>query len=229
MTVVECGACCGYHALNLAKAVGSTGKIYCFEANPELVEVLERNLDANGFGQTTEIHNKGIWSDHSFLPFPLAEGRLGAVGFRSTKDIHGKGGIARWFKRVRNRSEWHDIRMIEVLPLDDILADKEVHLIRMDIEGAELQAVQGGQRTLRERDIPLILEWTPEYAVPHETEALYGLLKSLEYRVWRILESGLTEIHSAEEFHSKHLQQCRDGQRDVLCSKSPPEPSMMAT
>jgi FkbM family methyltransferase len=274
MRVVECGACCGYHALNLAKAVGPTGKVYCFEANPELMGILNRNLAVNGVAGFVEVINKGVWSKAGTLPFPIFRRGLGVAGFGYTQKVHDRRLLQlfravtrlRIFRRFRKLKEivevevitlddWvtgfgytqkvqdrrllqlfgavtrlrifrrfrklKDIVEVEVITLDDFLREKQIDFLRMDIEGGELPVIEGAKNALREMDVGIILEWTPENVTPVESDKLFGLLTSLGYRLYRILDAGYVPIWSADELHSAHREECVQGQRDLICRKTP--------
>ena len=56
MTVVEAGAHMGYVTLQSARAVGPSGRVFAFEANPRAVPLIERNLSVNGLkGRVTVV------------------------------------------------------------------------------------------------------------------------------------------------------------------------------
>ena len=48
MTVCDMGCGNGYHTIPLAKAVGETGKVFGVDAQPEMIEMLKRNMEAKG-------------------------------------------------------------------------------------------------------------------------------------------------------------------------------------
>jgi hypothetical protein len=100
--------------------------------------------------------------------------------------------------------------------LDDRFADKRVDFIRMDIEGAELEALRGAETILARQQPGLILEWIPENAAYGETIELYNMLKNHDYRIYRITGQGLADIQRHEELHNKYVAA---HERDVLCCR----------
>jgi hypothetical protein len=60
MTVVEVGAGMGYYTLIMAAGVGPTGRVYASESSAKNLELLKKNLDANGlsarFGYDVQTH-----------------------------------------------------------------------------------------------------------------------------------------------------------------------------
>ena len=207
MRVAECGANCGYHALNIAKVIGATGKLYCFEANPELIEYLQENLELNGYSDYCSVINKGIWSHNTSMPFPILATGQGGASFKNEEQL------TRQDTRVVN---------IPVVSLDSFFDDEPVDLLRMDIEGAEIEALKGASGLLEVNEPTLIFEWTPENSGIEESTEIFHLLKSHGYKVYRISNYGLIEMSGAHEFHYNYEDLCRHGQRDVFCSKQIP-------
>ena len=82
MVVLECGSNCGFHTLNLAAAVSPAGRVYTYEANPELISVIEKNVTANGFAAIVEVYNQGVWRENTTLPFPVRKQSLGGAGLK---------------------------------------------------------------------------------------------------------------------------------------------------
>jgi len=196
MHVVEAGACCGYHALNIAKVIGSQGRLTCFE---DLMGFLARNLEINGYSDNTEVHNTGLWSHEGVLPFPLLEWGLGGASFKSPRQLANV-----------------PTAQVKTVSLDSFFGGSRVDFIRMDIEGAELEVVKGAKKLLTEQVPPIIMEWIPGNVHAAESMELYGLLKAVNYRIYRITGDGLKEITRAEDLYSKYVG---EHDRDVLCCK----------
>ncbi len=61
MVVCDIGANIGYYSLLAAASVGERGHLHCFEANPDVCEILFQNLDINGFLSRTTVVNKAVF------------------------------------------------------------------------------------------------------------------------------------------------------------------------
>lgn len=122
---VDAGACFGDTALFFACAVGDSGHVYSFDPIPKHCEIMRENFDMN----------PGLASRITLHPFGLS-------------DRSNAGNIAH-----------HDIdpgaRLTDDLPATtlDSLDLPRTDFIKMDIEGSELAALKGGERTIR-RDKP---------------------------------------------------------------------------
>lgn len=131
MVVCDIGAHIGYYSLLAAQCIGPGGKVFAFEPDPASFTFLTRNVEANHFASSIVIPIPKAVSDRSgYMPFYLHED-----------------------DRTRSSLFWHEEGaphiLVECVSLDDFFADTgRVDVIKMDIEGGELQALKGMERTL---------------------------------------------------------------------------------
>jgi FkbM family methyltransferase len=87
------------------------------------------------------------------------------------------------------KSEGVTERMI-IIPLDSMQYEK-VRLIKIDVEGHELQVLQGAEHTLRENKYPPIIfeAWTWKF--PEKRQAVFTHLESLGYEITQIGQNNL--------------------------------------
>lgn len=132
MTAIDLGAQYGYYTLIFAKLVGEGGRAYSFEPDEKNFRQIENGIAKNGFRAVTLI-KKAVSDVNGPVKFFLAEK---STGVHSLYEVPGGG-------------EW---REVEAGRLDDILAERTspVDFIKMDIEGAELKALRGMPRVIRE-------------------------------------------------------------------------------
>ena len=132
--VIDAGAYLGHFTVYAARRAGPTGKVVAFEADPYVYEMLLRNIRLNDLTNVIAI-NKGVWSHDAELAF----------------DSRGNASqIVADDARVKTL-----VKKIPVVSLDSELHRlglPQVDLIKMDIEGAELQAVQGARRLMEYPD-----------------------------------------------------------------------------
>jgi FkbM family methyltransferase len=128
--VIDAGAAWGDTALRFAYEVGERGRIYSFEFDPKNIEILMKNLEFNAeLASRISVVRKAVWCDsHSTLRFAS----------------QGPG------TRVIDSDNGSQENQVTSVSIDDFAESlPRVDFIKMDIEGAELTALRGAERTLR--------------------------------------------------------------------------------
>jgi FkbM family methyltransferase len=173
--VLEGGAHIGYVTLQAARAVGPHGRVICFEPNPRTIPVLERNVAANGFQERVRIVRAALGSVPSRAELHLTEGG-------DASSLHGEGGTA-------------DVVVVDVTTADSaVSAPAAVDVVKLDVEGAEVEALRG-MRALLDRSAPgpvLFVECHPDLlrAAGTSEGELVSLLDELDFEVRWIDEAG---------------------------------------
>ena len=124
MNVIDVGAFCGYYSLITSRLVGSSGKIFSFEADPLNYKYLVNNLSINGCTNTQAV-NQAISNKKGTM----------SIDVKESAD----------HKRLLPTSK-ADAAIIETTTLDDYFKSVNwptIDLIKMDIEGAEQMALEG--------------------------------------------------------------------------------------
>lgn len=132
-TVLDVGAYTGFWTLKAAKIVGEDGHVIAIEAERENLKLLEKNIQANSLKNVT-IVPKGVWKEEGKQTLYLTDRQANTL-------IEGGGGI---IQPKRTMS-------IEVDTLDNILRDLgivNVDFISIEINGAEIEALEGMRETL---------------------------------------------------------------------------------
>jgi FkbM family methyltransferase len=129
--VVDAGGCWVDSALYFADRVGAEGRVFCFEFLPANLAIMARNLDLNPeLRQRIEVVDRALWDQTGEKVAYADQG----PGTALTPGGSSGGATA------------------ETITIDDFVAEHEVEridLIKMDIEGAELAALRGAEKTLR--------------------------------------------------------------------------------
>lgn len=149
-------------SLNLA-AHCKCAKVYAFEPDPENYKKCLRNAERREQGriQDVQIFPYGVWSEHTTLHF-YADGTGGSTFCGNTA-----GGISVPVTTIDRTVDPHD----------------RVTMIKMDVEGSELEALKGARETIL-RDKPKLA-----ICIYHKLEDLWEIplyIKELvpEYRLW---------------------------------------------
>ena len=130
--VIDGGGGWGDVALYFADKVGKEGKVYCFEFVEENLEIVRKNVALNPhLADRIEIVPNALWA-----------GSGNTISYRP----EGPG------TSLQNGEDRQNTAHVSTLSIDDFVRDKPipaVHLIKLDVEGAELSALQGAEETIR--------------------------------------------------------------------------------
>jgi FkbM family methyltransferase len=131
--VIDGGGCFGDTALYFASLTGESGNVISFEFIPGNIEVLNRNLGLNqSIAKNITIAKNALWSKSGIELF--------------YKDM-GPGSIID-FKKCELMNEG----VAKTISIDDYIDDVElskVDFIKLDIEGAEFEALLGAKQALK--------------------------------------------------------------------------------
>lgn len=144
---VDVGAYVGYFTLLLAKLAGRNGRVIAFEAHPVNAEQVRSNVRLNGYGAWVQVENAAVCD-----------------------------GTDEWVKLFPGRrdspTEWnivgHDVEGNPTQPELEVRATSldayfppgsRLDFIKVDIEGAEAQALHGMRRLLEESKPFVLVEF----------------------------------------------------------------------
>jgi FkbM family methyltransferase len=125
---VDGGANIGWHTVHLAQAVGPTGHVHAFEPSPRMHGLLAGNVARNGFGARVTTHHVGLMADAGTRL--LRQPARRSAAHASVAESAGEGEGDR----------------VHVEPLATVLARvgaTRCDLIKLDVEGAEREALAG--------------------------------------------------------------------------------------
>lgn len=131
-TVLDCGGCYGDTALYFAHKVGPQGKVFSFEFVPANLDIWHKNIELNPNLKPTIRLVEAPVSDKSGHELYL-EGS--GPGTRIVQKPIGVGAAS-----------------VRTIAIDDVIEREnleQVDFVKMDIEGSELPALQGAEKTLR--------------------------------------------------------------------------------
>ena len=147
MTMIDIGAHVGYFSLLGASLVGDEGKIYAFEPEPQNYSLLADNIERNGY--------KNVVAESKAVSEISGEAQLFISGLDN-----GSHSIYQNEKRKTT-----DYVPVQTVNLDDYLGTMGCHhidLIKIDVEGAEIDVIKGMVGVLSREDAPtLIIEFCP--------------------------------------------------------------------
>ncbi len=185
--VLDIGANVGNHTLYLASV--SQAKVLAFEPNRHLADAIRRSVQLNGLEDTVSVSNLGL-------------GKVPGCG-HFERDIPENLGM--------QRLEVGD-GGIEIARLDDQNIPSPVKIIKIDVEGMELDVLEGG-RNLILRDRPLLYI---ESATEADYRQISTYLAELGYGYWESFNATPTHCFRPLASISLNEQVERLIQREVF-------------
>lgn len=173
-TVIDVGANIGYNTVYLARAVGPAGRVIAIEPAIDNLDVLQRQCARNRL-QNVAIHD-------------VAAGRAAEI-----RDLFLRGAVSAVNSLFPDGcyGPVTGVTAVRVLPLDD-LVEGNVDVVKIDVEGGELDVLGGMTRLLQSSRIRLIVEWHPalQVAAGYEADALPGWLLAQGFSLQVVWHTG---------------------------------------
>ncbi len=146
ITVVDVGANVGYYALLAAAGVGLQGHVHAIEADPRNFEILEKNVEVNGYRSIVKTH-----------PCAALDTRREVLLYQY-RQHYGRNSI------FGDPSDPNIRRSVSIpgIPLDELITEP-VDLMKIDAEGSEPLIFEGMPQLLqRSPDIRILMEFAPQ-------------------------------------------------------------------
>ncbi len=124
---------------------GGKGYSYCLEPDVQNIAFMKKKLNAY---KNYEIIDRAAWSK------------------TTTLFMNAKGNFA---TSVQAFGEQDQMEKVQAVALDDILREKEVTFIKMDIEGAEMEALRGAKKIITEQKPRLAI------SIYHKSEDIWTI------------------------------------------------------
>lgn len=168
--VLDIGAHIGLYAVMLARLTGPSGHVFSFEPTPDSYQTLREMVRMNGCEQIVTPFQRAISNKSGEASFFV----LDLPGCNSNS-------------LVRDRQ--HRRRSIEVAvtTVDDFVAERNlsVNLLKIDVEGAELAALQGARETFSRCRPKAILALHPPF---------FGDARKTLCQIWDLVEDYDMEV-----------------------------------
>lgn len=143
-TFVDVGASVGVYTLLAARAVGSSGRVLAIEPAPATARALRATVSANGLGGVVSVKEIAAGAEQGLGTLAVAQNS----GHGTLLPSDGASGSV----------------VAPIAPLDEILADSDPDMIKIDVEGWEPNVIEGLKGTLRNNpNVILIMDFEPAH------------------------------------------------------------------
>lgn len=142
-TFVDIGANVGYYSLLASQLVGAGGQVHAFEPIPDNIERIRSAIERNAV-RNIQLNQMAVGGGGGTLDLHIGDQRLGNSGWASVVPSERRANVV-------------TVRQVSI---DQYIAEHEIQsirLIKLDIEGAEPEAIAGMHVLLTQDDAPDIL------------------------------------------------------------------------
>jgi FkbM family methyltransferase len=187
MRFVDVGANIGWFSIQAAARVGKQGRVIAVEPRTDLVSHVKMSAEENGFGNilTTIAAALGSAEAKSKVAWTPSGANSGGTWLMLDATVE---------TNLRNNGA--AFQDTPVTTLDAVVGQERVDLIKIDIEGAEPEAMKGALKTI-EKWRPLILTEVNAMLLPllsHVQPAEYiDSFRRFGYRAYRLVGSSMGE------------------------------------
>ncbi len=204
--IIDVGANIGYYTLLFSKLVGTNGKVFAFEPEPNNFKLLKKNIHENQYTNVIP-EEKAVSNTSGFVDLHLAKD--GIVGHR-----------------IFDSDSCDNSIKVPKIILDDYfekinLIDK-INFVKIDVEGFEFGVLQGMQKIIQKsKNIKLFLEFNRtgiEEAGFSPNEVLDFIYKNnfkilfLDYKNHKVIEANKNDLLTSKENLQENI--------NILCIKN---------
>jgi FkbM family methyltransferase len=143
-TVLDVGANVGAYTVLFALWTGASGRVVAFEPSPRSIDGLREHVRLNGLADRVEIVEAAVSSSVGSASFDCG-GASGANGL------------------VADAAAGADVVAVKTTSLDAFCHTRGLRasVIKIDVEGAELDVLRGGRQTLAQPGLDVFVEFHP--------------------------------------------------------------------
>ncbi|MGH7031549.1 MAG: FkbM family methyltransferase [Stellaceae bacterium] len=124
---IDIGANVGFFTLQIARRLTGDGKVYAFEPHPEVAELLQRNVFANGLSRVVSCFSFALSDQNAAANLQYPIGHLGGGHVADSDEFFA-----------------HTLVKSESKRLDDVLGSAfSADLVKIDVEGHEINVLKG--------------------------------------------------------------------------------------
>lgn len=198
MTVLDIGANQGLYSLIASRRVGASGRVFSFEPSPRERRALRLNLALN-FCRNVAVQALALGSQEASADLYVVQGNQTGCNSLRPPDVYSS--TLPVAVKVTTLDQWLSQHRIS-----------RVDFIKLDVEGAELDALKGAHEFLQSRPRPLILAEVQDVRTVvwgYRAKDILNLLQDAGYSWFRILPDGsLADLDMAPEAFEGNFVAC---------------------
>lgn len=170
--VLDVGAHIGLFSSIAAKIAGPAGKVYAFEPSPKTNALLKKTISINKLQSVVQVRSEAMGNEVGKTVFYISDGEAdnsnSMISYMQDRKLHGID--------------------VTILTIDALVKQEhlsKVNFIKIDVEGAEYDAIRGAGETLKNLRPACILAIHPDpiSAKGDKLEDIYDFVSNLNYYI----------------------------------------------
>jgi len=157
--IVDCGAHIGNHTVFFAQVMERT--VLAFEPTIDSFKLLTENVAANNCDGRVELINMALGQTPGEALMVVTPENTGAAFVEGCRAIDEDAQV--------------EFRQVELTSLDSVVGEEPVSLLKIDVEGSELEVLRGAQKTIRRHTPVIVVECQDSRSKGDVTACLAGL------------------------------------------------------
>lgn len=198
LVFVDIGTNIGFFSL-LVASLSPKNKVFSFEPLPHLVKQFNESIELNNF-KNIEIFNFALGDkNEKTILYSNDASNIGASTVLPTK------------KNINSIET-----PIEIKIADEVLSEKgKVDLIKIDVEGFEMEVLKGLEKTIKKFHPQILLEYSPAFYTGERGSSKEGIINFLFSRQYQICDLRTGKIYkTAKEWFEEEGEKIR--QTDIF-------------
>lgn len=172
--VLDVGANYGQMSILFSKMTGERGKVFSFDADDFIFQILQKNIQINEIKNIEAIFGAVHNVPNEILIFPEQDfERYGAYGSYGIDYAQKKEG-----------------RNVPTITIDNLNITDEISFMKVDVQGGDLFAMQGAVKTIAKHKMPILFEF--EYLFQDDMHLNFqeyvDFVSSIEYKFVRVID-----------------------------------------
>jgi len=172
--VLDLGANFGQMSILFSNLVGEHGKVYAFDADDFVFDILKKNIDANNrkerivpvFGAVHDVPGQTLYFPvQDFARFPT----YGSYGI----DYNANTG-----------------REVPTITIDSMDITHPISFMKIDVQGGDLLAMKGARQTIQRHQMPIVFEYDFEYEEEYNLsfQEYVDFVRDIGYRFAKVID-----------------------------------------
>lgn len=177
--VIDVGACVGSHTVPFCHLVGKSGIVLAFEPEKMAFFALCGTMALNNFKQAL-CFQQAVGAKEALIKVPELDEHV-VTNFGGT-DL-----------RIEQTGYYYSV---PVITIDSLLRETKIHLIKIDVEGMEIEVIQGALQTINKYRPTLYVD---DYSDEQKSAELHRLIENLGYNIHK----HVAPVHNDNNYYEE--------------------------